>query len=493
MSADKKQQSFISYVWKLVVGIFFLFGFGLICPSWGGITRQGITAIGIFIGTVWMIVMGFNLIPSCILSMAASLMSGFYTSATLLTSTFGSATIVQLFFCYALCQALIITGAGEFFAKWIISRKKIQGRPFLFSAAFMIAVFCLGAFVGTVGGLILAYTIQDYIKDTIGYEEDSDWHMITCLGLQTSAMIGSSLLPFKGIALSIFNSIMEPLAAMGFELNFAIYMISITVFFALYVVVFNLFSLYIFRIDMSKLKSFDITKMEGMQNLKITKQQKFVSFVVLCGMMYSILLLFIPKSTGFYGWLSGIGQPLWFALMVSVICLFKVDNKPVVNPEQLFGKIFWGVVLAIAAFTAVGAMLSNNDLGVKTWLSVMLGPLFEDMAFPVFMLVLVGTATVITNFFSNLATGLIIGSLVSPFVVTYATVNGYNGSVIGAALACSCFFAFLTMASAGPAPLLLGKPGYIKRPGFIWTHGVPVMLMGIVLMWITFTAIAVVC
>ena len=162
-------------------------------------------------------------------------------------------------------------------------------------------------------------------------------------------------------------------------------MISITVFFALYVVVFNLFSLYIFRIDMSKLKSFDITKMEGMQNLKITKQQKFVSFVVLCGMMYSILLLFIPKSTGFYGWLSGIGQPLWFALMVSVICLFKVDNKPVVNPEQLFGKIFWGVVLAIAAFTAVGAMLSNNDLGVKTWLSVLLGPLFEDMAFPVFM------------------------------------------------------------------------------------------------------------
>lgn len=490
MAGTGKKQSSVSYILKLFVGLFFLYGFGLICPAWGGISRQGIGAIGIFIGTVWMIIMEFNLIPSCILSLAACLMTGFYTSSTLLSTTFGSATIVQLFFCYALCQALIATGAGAFFAKWIISRKAIQGRPFLFSAAFMAAVFCLGAFVGTVGGLVLAYTIQDYIKETLGYEEDSDWHMMTCMGLQTSAMLGSSLLPFKGIALSIFNSIMEPLAALGFELNFAIYMISILVVSVLYIIVFNLFCIYLFRIDMSRLKSFDITKMEGMQNLKITKQQKVVSLVVLCGMMYSILLLFIPKSTGIYQWLNGIGQPLWFALMVSIICLVKVEDKEIVNPEALFGKIFWGVVLAIAAFSAVGAMLSNNDLGVKAWLTALLGPMFEDMAFPVFMLVLVGLATIITNFFSNLATGLIIGSLVSPFVVTYATVNGYNGSVIGAALSCSCFFAFLTMASAGPAPLLLGKEGYTKRPLFIWSHGVPIMIAGIAIMWVVFTTIA---
>lgn len=492
MSAAKKQQSIGVYIGKLIVGLFFLFGFGYICPPWGGITQQGISAIGIFIGTVWLIVMEFNLVPSCILSLIACLLSGFYTSATLFTSTFGSSTIVQLFFCYALCQALIITGAGEFFAKWIISRKAIQGKPFLFSAAFMVAVFCLGAFVGTVGGLLLAYTIQDYIKDTLGYSEDSDWHMMTCMGLQTSAMIGSSLLPFKGIALSIFNSIMEPLAALGFELNFAIYMISILVVSAIYIVVFNLLSIYVFRIDMSKLKAFDITSMEGMKDLKITKQQKIVSLVVLCGMLYSIVLLFIPKSSGVYIWLNGIGQPLWFAFMVSIICLVQVDHKPIVNPEQLFGKIFWGVVLAIAAFSAVGAMLSNNDLGVKAWLTAILGPMFEDMAFPVFMFVLVGVATVITNFFSNLATGLIIGSLVSPFVVTYATVNGYNGSVIGAALTCACFFAYLTMASAGPAPLLLGKEGYTKRPAFIWTHGVPVMIAGIAIMWVVFTGFAVV-
>jgi len=490
MAGAKKQEALASYMVKLAVGVFFMFLFGYVCPAWGGIAQQGVMAIGIFIGTVWMIVMGFDLIPACILSLVASLLTGFYTSGSLMSSTFGSSTVVQLFFVYPLCQALIVTGAGEFFAKWIISRKAIQGKPIIFGCAFMAACWVMGAFVGTVGGLLLSYTIQDYIKDTLGYEEDSDWHMMTCMGLQTSAMLGSALLPFKGIAMSIFNAIMKPLSEMGFELNYAIYMISILVVSIVYIVLFNLMVVFVFRVDVSKVKNLDITQMEGMRDLKITRPQAVVSVIVLVGMLYSIVLLFVPKETGFYKFFNSISQAWWFALMVAVLCLMRVEGKPIVKPESLFGKIFWGVLLAIAAFSAVGAMLSNDDLGVKAWLTVLLGPVFEGMAFPVFMLVLVGVATLITNFFSNLATGMIIGSLVSPFVVTYATVNGYNGSVIGAALACSCFFAFLTMASAGPAPLLLGKEGYTKRPTFIWSHGVPVMLMGIVIMWVVFTLMA---
>lgn len=492
MAKEKRTDSLGIYLAKLLVGVFFMFVFGYVCPSWGGIAQQGICAIGIFIGTVWLIVMEFDLIPATLLSLVACLLSGFYTGNSLMTSTFGSSTIVQLFFCYAMCQALIMTGAGEFFAKWIISRKFVQGKPFLFNSAFMIACFILGGFVGTVGGLLLSYTIQDYIKDTLGYPEDSDWNMMTCLGLQTSAMIGSALLPFKGIALSIFTNITKPLSEMGVELNFALYMISIVIFFVVYMIGFNVLSLYVFRIDVERMKTFDINQRDDMKNLKITKAQALVSLAVLCGMLYSIALLIIPKGTAVYGVLNNIGQPFWFALMVAIISLIRVDGKPVIKPEAMFSKIFWGVVLAVAAFSAIGAMLSNDDLGVKAWLTELLGPVFEGMAFPVFMLVLVGVATVITNFFSNLATGIIIGSLVAPFVVNYSTVNGYNPSIIGASLCCACFFAYLTMAAAGPAPLLLGREGYTKRPTFIWSHGVPVMIMGIALMWVVFTALSMV-
>lgn len=50
-----KKQTYTAYIVKLLVGLFFIFVFGRVCPPWGGITQTGIQAIGIFFGLIFLL------------------------------------------------------------------------------------------------------------------------------------------------------------------------------------------------------------------------------------------------------------------------------------------------------------------------------------------------------------------------------------------------------------------------------------------------------
>ncbi|MBR5740659.1 MAG: hypothetical protein IKX81_05105, partial [Firmicutes bacterium] len=120
---------------------------------------------------------------------------------------------------------------------------------------------------------------------------------------------------------------------------------------------------------------------------------------------------------------------------------------------------------------------------VRTWINDVLSPIFTGMSFPVFLIIVVLASSIITNFFSNMATGLIIGSLIVGFAITYCQNLGVNPTFIALALVQGSFFAYLTMAAAGPAPLLLAQPAYVNNPGFIWKRGVPVLIWGMICNW----------
>ncbi len=478
---EKANATPVSYYIKLLICLIFLFLFNRIVPSWGGITEIGIASIGIFIGLILMIVFNFGLIPSSALAIFAIVHSGFSSGTDIIANTIGNNSVVQLFFMFAICNSLIQTGAGEFLAKWMLSRKIIQGRPMLFLFVLLAVGWFCGPFMGT-AGLILLYTIMDYIIKTLGYESDSDFNMTTRIGLQSACMLGMAFLPFKGITLAIFASIAGALEAVGIETNYAYYMLGGAVIAILYCFAFLMAMKFIFRVDMSRLRDLDITNMEGMQNLKITRPQIYSIVFSMAAILYTIVQLIIPEGD-FKTYFTGISLWLWTALMLAILSLIRYQGKPVVNPDQLMAKIMWGVIMATAAFTAVGGMMSNNDLGVKTWIASILSPIFGGMSFPMFILVIVIIAALVTNFFSNMATGLIIGSAVAPFCIDYCTTLGVNGSFICLGLISAAMFAFLTMAAAGPAPLLLSQEAFVKKPGYIWTHGLPTLVIGIVIIW----------
>ena len=226
----KKEKSFTAYIIELVVGLFLIFGFGYVCPSWGGISTAGIQTIGIFFGLIYLIsTTDFGLLIPGLLGFIAILMTRQYTPATLMAATFGSTTVVQIIFVYVLCQAIIVTGAAEFLAKWLLIRKSLQGKPYRFGFVFIFTSLMLGAFVG-VGGIIFMFSLLDSIVLQLGYDKDGYFNKWMSLGSFLAAIIGMAFIPFKGLPLVIFGAILSAMAENGITLNFITYMFVIILF-----------------------------------------------------------------------------------------------------------------------------------------------------------------------------------------------------------------------------------------------------------------------
>lgn len=476
--AEAKGKTSAAYWIKFLICLLLMFCFRFINLG-GGITTQGSAAIGIFVGLVLMIVWNFGLIQATCLAFAAVVCTGVYNGNTLIGQTIGSSMVVQMLFMFSICNSLLYTGAGEFIAKWLLSRKWIQGKPVIFCMMMLFVAWLSGPFMG-MSGLILLYTIMDNVDDIIGIKHTDNFSMMLRMGIQATEMLGSAFLPFLGIVLAIFNGINVALAEAGIVTNYALYMLGSFVISMLFILGFIALMLFIFRDNVKPLRELDISKIEGMQDLKITKQQKCAIIFTLLAVLYTIISLVAGTTSAFGKFFSDIGLWVWAALMLSLIGIVRVEGKPVVSPDALMSKIMWGAVLACAAFSVVGGMLSNPEFGVRGWITNILGPVFTGMGFPVFLLFIIVITSVITNFFSNMATGLIIGSLVAPFCVLYCNSLGVNGTFMCLGLVQGSMFAYLTMAAAGPAPLLLAQDCFVARPGFIWKRGVPALVLGII-------------
>lgn len=491
MASEKKQISNSRYYSILITGLFFIFIFGYLCPVWGTVTRTGVQCIGIFIGSVLLLCTGYGAATASLLGLFAILLTGYYDSKSIVAATLGSTTVFQLCMIYCLCASINDCGAGEVIARWMISRKQIQGRPLLFTFIFFTAMFLGGVLIGTTGTIIFCYTIVNSIRETLGYDKNSRWYKWMLLGSYASTCVGSPVLPFKGIALIIFSSVTAAMAEAGIALDYGSYMIPVILFAILFVIMLTLSMKYLFRVDLSKLEHLDITKMEGMDEIRLNRKQVVILTAFIIGILYTIVLLFLPKSMPGYKMIAGIGQHMWFAFIIAALALVRLDKETIFNPEKYFKiGVSWGIVLAVCLFSVLGGMLSAEDIGFKAWIQVTLQPVFGNMPFFWFMAVVFCITCVITNFFSNTAIGLIMTSISAPFVIQYIADLGINGSVVTAAIATAAMMAYLTMAASGTAPLLHAQEAIQDDPKFVWTDGLGLLALFIVLGTVVFSAFA---
>ncbi len=183
-------------------------------------------------------------------------------------------------------------------------------------------------------------------------------------------------------------------------------------------------------------------------------------------------MIWLPKSMPGYDIINGIGQGFWFVLMLILMALIHIDGEPLLNVERAMGKaINWGIVMCVCAFTAIGGMIANEELGIRNWLSMIMNHVFGNMPFPLFVVILVAATLLCTNVFSNTATAVIIGTVVGPFLIKYATTIGINPSCLIPAIVMSALCAFLTMAAGGSAPLYLGSDCMKDDPKWVWSYG----------------------
>jgi len=459
----------------LIISLFFMFVFGLICPTWSTITPLGVKAIGIFIGGVWMIATGFGMVAPSLLIMFAIVLTGFQTGREIITATLGSETVWQLIIIFVVLFALSESGADAVLARKMISSKALNGKPVLFTIVFFIAITALGALASALGAYMFSIAMINSIAETVGYDNTTQWKKSMYTGAIVTASVGGGILPFKGMALMIFNLLKgdekSGLVAAGVQIDQVSYMIAAIIAGLLIAIAFGLCIKPLFKADMSKLKGADVAAITSQGGTKFNKRQIWTLLLFVIGILYSIVMIWYPKTAASYKLVNGIGQGFWFVLMAILMFFIHIDGEPLLNLDKAMGKaVNWGIVLAVCAFTAVGMMVSNKELGVQPWLSGIMNSLFGNMPFPLFVVVLVLLTMILTNVFSNTATAVIIGTVVGPILIKFGQA-GINVSCIIPGIVMSALCAFIMMAAGGSAPLFLATDTMQENPKWIFKWG----------------------
>jgi di/tricarboxylate transporter len=462
----------------LMISLFFMFIFGRICPTWSTVTRMGVQGISILIGAIWLISNRFGLVFTSFVGMFAVVASGYLTGNAILATTLGSDVVFQLILVFVFVYAISETGADAVLARWMISRKSLNGKPVLFSVVFMISITLLAAIVSSLGAFMFSVAMINSIAKATGYEEKSQWKKTMMTGAICTSSIGGAILPFKGLSLLIFNMFTVGIKASGIQINQVAYMGSALIAGLLFSLAFGLSVGPLFRVDFAKLREADVAAITREGGTKMNKAQVIVMLSFFVGFLYSIAMIWVPKTSPNYPMLAGVGQGFWFMIILVGLSLIHIDGKPIINIDQIIGKaVNWGIVFAVCLFTVVGMMIADKTVGIQSWLGNILAGVFGNMSFPVFMITLVLATILLTNFFSNTATAVIIGTLTAPFILQYATSAGINPNAVIPAVVMSASCAYLTMGAGGSSPLYLGLDCMKGENKWVWTYGLIALIL----------------
>ena len=487
MSQPKTSKVDLKYLIGSLVGLFLMFFASSVIPTWAEVTELGVSMIGAFVGLLVLITVTGELIwPSCAAYIAV-IYHGYMNAATATSNFVGTTVILQMVAVCVICSAMREAGTGEVIAKKLLTAKAIQGKPILFTFVFLVAFLFADILLNSFGGIIFSFAVFESVVTALGYKKNDKYVQAMYLGLYLDGMIGCAILPFSGMQLGITNAFNAAVAPLGYSFNPAIYILAVLPVGIVFILLYTLAMKFVFRCDMSKLVSLNVDELPSLAkvNKKFNKIQIIYLAAFVFGIAYSFALLLLPKTLPWYEKFSSITQAAWFILVIVILSAVRIKGKPIMNANKHFKEgAMWGFITTVGIFSMLGGALSSNDLGIKAWLVSTLGPFFSSMSWPMFVLMIVVVCSVVTNFFSNMATGVIVASLTAPFVVQYAEA-GINVSVIGAAIAYSSMFAYLTYAAAGPAPILLGREGIENK--FIWTKGLFTLVLYIVTATVVFS------
>lgn len=455
----------------LIVSLFFMFIFGLVCPTWSEVTRTGVRVLGVFLGWIIMMISGFGLMIPSLLSMFALIPTGIISAGGVLANGFGNSVPLLFVFGMLLIYAFSNTGGDKVIVRYLISRKFLNGHPVRFTLVFLLAITVLSVFMDT-GALFLGFAFVKAIADVVGYDEEHEWRRFMLTAVFFLCMCAANVLPSKGGSLLTIGAFNGALAEAGIPLDIACFSITNLVTSLIFAVVLALTAKPLFRTNMDKMKSLNVEDLiaEG-ESTKLNKRQIISGILMLIGFLFPVIQMFFPAESAIYVLMSNIGQVVFMAFLLALLNLINVDGEPICNVVEAFSKgVLWDVYLAIASVCLLSSCMTNADSGISAWLTAVFGHAFNNMSFPVMLALILVCSGIITQFFSNGATMVIVSTIIAQFAVAFSA-KGINVAVFPALLAQTCQMGYLTVAGSGFTAILLGYPAMKAKPGWIFTKG----------------------
>lgn len=463
-----------SYYIKALITVIIMFGFGQLPPI-EPITPLGMNIVGIFIGLLfgWMTI---GLIWPSILGCVALVLIGGMKVADVLAGGWGSTTQMLIFFMIVVAGIVEQSGVSRFIAMFLITRKWVLGKPWVFTFVFLGAAFLLAAVTSTIPTIIICWSIWYSICSQVGYKPYQPFPSFMVVGVVMAATFGLSVFPFRPVGILVFG-ILQDLS--GLTVNYLTYTCFTLPLCLLCILVFTLLGKLVFHIDVSLLKNLNEDSFKDV-DLSLNKQQKAILIFVALLIVLLLVPSVLPQTFFLAALLKKLDAVGTAMLLVVVMCALKVDGKPILNFKEVCSKgMQWDVLMLTAVVMPLSSVLTADETGVTDFLLKVLSPLFEGRSAITFLMIAVFSAVIITNF----AVNNVVGAILLPVFYPFALQLGIAPLALTSLLVFTCHFALLTPAASPMAALLHGNTQWCRTTD-IYKYGFLIVISSMIVSWV---------
>ena len=176
----------------------------------------------------------------------------------------------------------------------------------------------------------------------------------------------------------------------------------------------------------------------------------------------------LDKASAAYTLLNDrIGQTMFMGLAVAALALIGEKGEPYYDLEKNIGSdVMWGAIAAYALVTVAAGAVASDAAGIKDWLLLILTDAVSSMPLALVILFFALVSTFLTQVFSNMATIIIVSSIIAPMMTIFAA-KGFNVSVIPAFILQGGMSAIATAGGSGFAAMMLAQPSF-EGDGAAW-------------------------
>ncbi len=471
---DKKiKMSYIHFsIGMAIMLVFRFFPLGVL-PS---VTEIGLQVMGIFIGTIYLWTT-INPTVASLVSISMLAFSDYAPAAGILTASFGNPIVVQMFFLMIFMGGLTNRRLTVYIARWIMTRKIIEGRPWVFTFVMLFGTFLMSAFILAFAPVFLFWPVLYGIFEDIGYKKTDTYPKLMIVGVVMAALIGFPVPPYMANSLALLGSYRGLLKNFPSLQSMPGVMISDATFFigcfslgVLLILVLVLMMRFVFKPDVTPLKKVTIEMLEKNPLPPMSMAQKIYGVslgVFIFTMLVPSLLPKLPILNFLFA--NSLVIPLVLCL---VLLLVEFSDGPVLKFAETMGKDFaWPTFFLCTSAILLGSVLTNESTGITAFLNVVLAPVFAKMSGMMFTVVLLLITVLLTNFCNS----LVVGMILQPVVMTFCVNAGVNPAPI---LTLLIFTVLLTAActpAASPfAAMLFGNKEYLTS-GDIYKYTISIV------------------
>lgn len=463
MSVSSKTKSKDStYFLKVAIMLLLMFGVGML-PTFSQMTPLGMKVLGVFIGLLfgWSCI---GVVLPCLVGFVALSFSGIATPSALTTGCFGSEVVILLVAMYAIIDVMDQSGVNDFLVNWLLSRKLLQGRPWLFSFIIILACYISGIIIGGFAAMLLIWGIIYKIAKITGMKPFDPYPTCLLIGTTIAGAMSSVVFPFLNTALFLCSAFS---AMSGLAVDYAQFMLFVVpgalFSFACFVLVMR----FVFRIDVSAIKDANMQVLVNEEKLKMTLRQKLVLILFVILMVFMLLPSFLPAESVLRTYLNMLSNTGKVLVLYAFMCVIRIDGKPLIDVgKALKNSVAWEMVIMVGFISQLATFISSDDCGIKSSLAEFISPLALGHGTLFFTIMVLFLCMFVTNFMNNGPIAIIMMS------VAVSMADSIGANLMALCVGCILFsqLAYATPIASPFSAMLFSNKDWI-RPKDVYYYG----------------------